>query len=171
MGNTIIHIAELALLVLILLIVIKIQRSKIIIKPEDKPWLANSVFFINHNLKLKGDIVMVKTPIDKKFSVKWPSPVDKGGNEAQVEEGSVVISSDDETVATVEPDPDNGPYACIVHTTNKVGATAIKIKADADLGEGVKEINGMLAVEVTAGEATGFGEPSTTDPVDDEDED
>lgn len=112
---------------------------------------------------------MVKTPIDKKFSVNWPAPVDKGGNAAEVE--NVQFSSDDETVATVEPDPDNGPYACTVHTTNKVGATAIKIKADADLGEGEKEINGMLAVEVTAGEATGFGEPTTGDPVDDEDED
>ena len=170
MENTILNYLELFLLIVILITLSKILRLKVIITPPPRPWAANSVS-INHTLNFQGDITMVKTQIDKKFIATWPTPLDKGGNEAKVQEGSVEFSSDDESVATAEPDPDSGPYSAIVRTTNKVGATAIKIKADADLGEGVKSIEGMLAVEVTAGEATGFGEPTTTEHVDDDDQD
>lgn len=131
-----------------------------------KPWLVSEVFFINQSIKTKGELTMVQAKIQQVFTATWPGPKDKAGNEASVQDGSVAFSSDDESVATVEANPDGGPYSAKVTTGDKVGATTVKISADADLGEGVKTIEGLLTVEVRAGDAVGFTEPTNTDPVD-----
>jgi hypothetical protein len=164
------HIIEIGLLVVILLLVLlKIpMRLTAYVEPTPELWLANEVFFIDHHLKTKGGIQMKQAQVDQKFNANWPAPKDKYGNETTVKEDSVQFSSDDETIATVEPDPDNAPYGCKIKTNSKTGATAIHIKARTADDSG--ELEGQLAVEVVAGDAVAFGEPNTSDAVDDEDE-
>lgn len=138
--------------------------------PIDQPWIPEIVF--NHSLTTKGGIKMAKAQVDQKFHATWPNPVDKYGNPASVQDGSVKFTSDDESIATVESNPDGGAYSCTITTKTKTGATAIRISADADLDESPeadKEITGQLAVEVVAGQATGFAEATTDAPVDNTD--
>lgn len=137
-------------------------------KPGKKPWSVKEVFFIQSSIKTKGVINMQTAQVDKVFTATWPGPKDKYGNDATVQEGSIEFSSDDSGIVSVEANPDGGPYSVKIKTLTKTGATAIRIKADADLGEGVKTIEGVLAVEVVSGEATGFAEPEVTEPVDNE---
>mgnify|MGYP002390447942 CR=1 FL=1 len=109
---------------------------------------------------------MAQAKVGQKFTATWPGPKDKFGNDAQVQDGSVVFVSDDPSIADVQANPDGGPYSATVNTGSKVGATTVRIQADADLGEGVSQIEGLLTVEVRAGDAVAFGEAVTTDPVD-----
>src|SRR5437762_1476548 len=83
-------------------------------------WFPKSIFFFNNQTKIGGSIIMVSAKISQKFTLEWPKPKDKGGNDAVVQDGSVKFISDDEALATVEPDPDHAPYGCIVHTLLKV---------------------------------------------------
>lgn len=107
---------------------------------------------------------MQTAKVDQKFNVNWPGPKDKYGNDAKVQEGSIAFSSDDEEIATVAANPDAGPYAATVTTQKKPGATAIRIKAVDGDGEG--DLSGLLAVEVSPGDAIAFGDPVTDAPVD-----
>ena len=75
---------------------------------------------------------------------------DRKGNEAQVQDA--VFTSGDESIATVIDDP-NAPGGKMVHAVGPLGATAVTLTADADLGEGVKPIIGSFAVIVNPGEA------------------
>lgn len=167
------HIIEIGLLtVILILVLLKIpMRITAYVEPMPKKesWLANEVFFIDHHLKTKGGILMKQAQVDQKFNATWPAPQDKYGNETTVKDGSVQFSSDDEAIATVEPDPDNAPYGCKIKTNSKTGATAIRIKARTADDSG--DLEGQLAVEVLPGDAVAFGDPNTTDAVDDEDED
>jgi hypothetical protein len=140
--------------------------------PVDRPWIPSEISFFNHQIKTKGGIFMSQAKVDQKFHATWPNPVDKYGNPATVQDGSVKFTSDDETIATVEPNPDGGPYSCTVTTQKKTGATAVRIAADSDLDQSPnaeKIITGQLAVEVLPGEATGFADPSSDDAVDNTD--
>lgn len=111
---------------------------------------------------------MVQAEVDQTFKATWPGPVDKYGNAAGIQEGSIVFSSDDDSIATIEADAEAGAYSATIKTHSKTGATAVRIKAkDAD-GD---DLEGVLAVEVVAGDAVGFAEPTTTTPEDDTDED
>lgn len=80
---------------------------------------------------------------------------DAKGDDAQVQAGSVQATLDNEEVASVELDPDD--QTKITVKGKRAGATVLRISADADLGEGVKTITTEIAVEITAGEAVGFG--------------
>lgn len=108
--------------------------------------------------------------VDQVFKAQWPAPTDKYGNETTVEEHSVSFKSDDEDIATVEPDPDAAPYGAIIKTGKKVGSTMIKISADADKDSGEERLlEGFLTVEVLPGEAVAFGEATVTEPTDNAD--
>lgn len=159
------------IIIILLVIFMKLNGHRIPV-PVDLPWIPNEIFFFNLQIKTKGGITMAQAKVDQKFHATWPNPVDKYGNAATVQDGSVKFTSDDEEIATVEPNPDGGPYSCTVTTQKKTGATAIRISADADLDESPdadKEITGQLAVEVLPGEATGFAEATSDAPVDNTD--
>lgn len=97
--------------------------------------------------------------------ITFGAPKDKFQNDAKIEEGSLKIESTDSDVLTVsqsEVNPDN-PYGCKVSFTGKAGVAQVKISADADLGEGVKTIEGAASFETVAGEASGFGAPVVGD--------
>lgn len=82
------------------------------------------------------------------------NPLTKAGNPAEVE--SFSVTSLDETVCTVELVQDE-PKAFIVKSAGKIGLTQVALSADADLGEGVKNIEGVVDVEIKAGEAVTLG--------------
>lgn len=89
----------------------------------------------------------------------YPEPVDKKGQPAPVQAGSVKLSSSDETVLVVVQDPTN-PYKGIARAVGN-GTADVNIEADADMGDGVTLIHGEpIHVTVTGGQAVGFGSPS-----------
>jgi hypothetical protein len=114
------------------------------------------------NFKIKSENLMTEVPFGaKSVEISFGAPKDKFDNPAKIEEGSLKIESTDSEILTVEQsevNPDN-PYACKVVFTGKAGVAQVKISADADLGEGVKTIEGAASFETVAGEATGFGAP------------
>lgn len=82
------------------------------------------------------------------------TPVTAAGNPAKVD-GAPAWSSSDESVVTVEAAADGlSAYAI---STGKLGTAQVNVKADADLGDGVKEIVGTLDIEVQASEAVSLG--------------
>lgn len=83
------------------------------------------------------------------------TPVDSEGQAALVEPGSVMFLSSDETIFSVEKNPDNELAFKI--TANAAGVAQLDFSADADLGDGVKTISGFAAIEVIPSEAVGFG--------------
>jgi hypothetical protein len=136
--------------------------------PENEgPWkYAEEVSF--HKFKIKGKIMTTTAQVKQEFVVTFPAPVDKYGNPASVE--NVTAYSEDESKATAELAPEVGPYSVKVKTQTTTGVTAVGLKADGDVGEGVKEIVAVHGVEVVGGDAVGFGEGTATVPVDSTDE-
>jgi hypothetical protein len=80
--------------------------------------------------------------------------VDAKGNPAPVE-GAPSWSSSEPTLVTVEPSEDG--LSAVIKAVGPVTPTPVQINvmADADLGEGVRAITGLLEVSVIAGEAVG----------------
>ena len=73
------------------------------------------------------------------------TPVDARGNPG-VLDGVPVWSTSDDTLVDVTPS-DDGLSATIV-AKGPLGTCQISVTADADLGEGVKEIAGVLDIEI-----------------------
>jgi len=76
--------------------------------------------------------------------------VDAGGNPAQVQ-GAPVWTSSDDTVVKVDVKSDG--MKAIVYAAGKTGTAQVKVVADADLGDGVTELIGLLEMEIVAGQA------------------
>jgi hypothetical protein len=96
-------------------------------------------------------------PADKQVRLQIEY-VDKNGNPAEVDD-EVQWSSSDDVIAKVEPltvqpsgnVPEGGVVMLIPGTA--VGNCQITAKADADLGDGVRELISLFDVTVVAGEA------------------
>ena len=73
------------------------------------------------------------------------------GNPAKVD-GVPAWSVSDENVLEVQPAADG--LSAVVLAKGPLGVGQVRVTADADLGTGVREINGLLDVEVVASEAT-----------------
>lgn len=106
------------------------------------------------NVKIKGKNMALTAAPQQRIPFIL-QPVDRRGNPAPVQEGSVSISMADTAVATVERDPANELAGWVM--THAVGVTQINYSADADLGEGVTTITGFDAIEVKPEQAVGFG--------------
>lgn len=78
-------------------------------------------------------------------------PKDRHGNPAPVD-GVPVWSVSDDSLLTVTPSEDG--LRATVQAVGPVGTGQVVVKADADLGEGFKEIIGTADVDIVAGEAT-----------------
>lgn len=78
------------------------------------------------------------------------SITDKKGNAAKVD-GAPVWAVTDESLASLSVAEDG--MSATVTPIGPIGSFSVQVKADADLGEGVKEIIGELAVELSAGDA------------------
>jgi len=97
-----------------------------------------------------GDDVMLTMPV--RFGVGLiVSYVDAGGNPATVD-GDVSWTSSDENIATVQVDAGDSKK-CRVVAGDTLGQAQVTATADADLGEGMRELTCFLDVKVIAGEA------------------
>lgn len=76
---------------------------------------------------------------------------DKKGNVAQVD-GLPEWSTDNPNVLSLTPAADG--MSCKVSAVGPLGVASVTLKADADLGQGVTEIIGVLEVEITGGNAS-----------------
>jgi hypothetical protein len=95
-------------------------------------------------------------PADKQVQLKI-SYLDANGNPATVDDAGVTWDSSDEDIASCQPT--TGEEVSLIPGT-KIGNCQISAKADADLGEGVRELVTLLDVIVVGGEAvTGTIEP------------
>jgi hypothetical protein len=101
-------------------------------------------------LTARGDQMAYTLPDGFQIGVKV-SYVDAQGNPARVD-GDVTWESSNIDIATVTA---TGPDAATVAATvgGTIGQLQITAKADADLGQGVRELITTMDVEVVAGEA------------------
>jgi hypothetical protein len=119
---------------------------------EGSPRIKFSMLNVENTLQVKGDIMAFQLPIDKKVTVSI-SPVDAKGNPAKVE-GAPVWAFSDPTQCEVVPSADG--MSAVLSPLGPLGTGQLNVTADADLGEGVKPISGLLEVETIGGEAVGF---------------
>lgn len=76
---------------------------------------------------------------------------DKKGNPAPVD-GTPDWLVDNPNVVALTPSADG--LSCLISAIGPIGGATVTFRGDADLGDGVKEIAGILEVDVTAGEAS-----------------
>lgn len=124
----------------------------IIKKRKNKPYLLLSL--IIDQIKIKGKIMAASITTTQQVTGTL-QPVDAKGKPASVEVGTVHFSSTDQSVFTVEQDPTNELSVKVVAVGP--GTAQLDYSADADLGEGVKTIEGFTAIEVLPSSAVGFG--------------
>lgn len=98
----------------------------------------------------KGQGMAYKLPNDKLIRVKV-AYVDSHGNAATVD-GDPTWESSDENIVTIEVDPEDAMQAKIT-PVGQAGQAQISVTADADLGNGIKEIITTADIDVVAGEA------------------
>lgn len=114
------------------------------LRSDGKPRLGLSVLF--SGAIFKGENIMFILPDDKTATV-LVSAVDAKGFPAPIE--SVTYSSSDEKVVTVDVDG--------VVTPTGVGSATVNVTADAQIGEGVDTLVGLLELQVVAGKAVSLG--------------
>jgi hypothetical protein len=139
----------------------------IVDEPASRPGARVTIRYGGLTLTAWGDAMAYKLPNDKVIGVKV-SYVDSKGNPATID-GDVVWDTSDSDTATVETDIGDSAQAKIV-PSGAVGQVQVTATADADLGEGVREIITTMDVEIVAGEAVAgtiapVGEPQPIDPT------
>jgi uncharacterized protein YgbK (DUF1537 family) len=97
----------------------------------------------------EGDHVMYNLPVDHTVTMQV-SYVDSAGNPAKVD-GAVEWFTANEELATIEVDASDDTICKVI--PKKTGRTQISAKADADLGEGVRELLTVCDIMLVAGEA------------------
>lgn len=108
------------------------------------------------NQTVKGVIEMVELKEGQK-AVLHVSPRSKHGHSGAIEPGSARFTSSDESVVSVEQNPENELEATIRGLDGSSNEpVVIAFKADGDRSEGVKEIVGSASVVCTQGDALTF---------------
>ena len=92
---------------------------------------------------------MYNLPIDHTVKMQV-SDVDSAGNPAQVD-GEVEWFPANPEIAAIEVDPNDGTICKVMPVS--IGRTQVSAKADADLGEGVRELLTICDIMIVAGEA------------------
>lgn len=75
--------------------------------------------------------------------------------QAAIVDGSPTWMVSEPTLATLTPAADG--LSAVLEPVGPVGAFQVTATADADLGEGVRQISGLLEVQVIASEAVSLG--------------
>jgi hypothetical protein len=104
----------------------------------------------NFTVRAKGNEMAYNLPVAKQVYVQV-AYVDAGGNPATID-GDVSWSSSDDTIAAVTVDSSDTTKA-LVRSGTKLGQAQVTATADADLGDGMREILTPMDVAVVAGEA------------------
>lgn len=138
-------LAAVVLAILIVFYAVRIRRRR--------PRRLDLLLYFD-NLKIEGQIMALTMTATQKATGEL-KPIDKKGNPAPVDEGSVNVSSSDEEIFVVERDPEDEKKFTIVAKSN--GVAQLNYSADADMGDGVVPIEGFTAVEILPAQAIGFG--------------
>ena len=117
--------------------------------------------FVINNIKIKGEITLVSLRSTQYVESGELQAVDRLGNPAEVQAGSVNFSSSDEGVFRIER-LDNESRVKVIATGT--GVAQLNYSADADLGDGVVTIEGFTGVEVLPAQAVGFSGLSFGEP-------
>ena len=115
-------------------------------------WQRPRIAFVSATIgqtKITGDITMLLLTDSQEVDLAI-KPLTKKGHPAQVD-GVPVWSTSDPAIATVAPSADG--LSCVVKAAENLGSVQISVAADADLGEGVAPITGILDLEVIGGGA------------------
>lgn len=120
-----------------------------IVKAINPPEAARIIFFVEEGGQLKriGGNMFQKVTEAKKFAVKI---TDRFGNDAKVD-GVPAWASTNESLVDIAVSADG--LSAVVTPKGPLGALKLQVKADADLGEGVKELLGEADLELVAGDA------------------
>lgn len=100
-----------------------------------------------------GEPQMLRLPDDKQVQLSI-NPLSRRGNPARID-GTPRWTSSDESVVTLTPSEDG--KSATAKAVGPTGTAQISVVADADLGEGVREITGIETIEVVEGEAATVG--------------
>lgn len=100
-------------------------------------------------ITLKGDHVMYNLPVDHTVRMQV-AYTDAAGNPATVD-GDVEWFPANPEIAKIEVDPSDGTICKVIPVA--LGRTQVSAKADADLGEGVRELLTICDIMIVAGEA------------------
>lgn len=120
---------------------------------KQKPKIKfTAIYRINNQIIISEDIKMIILTDVQKVLVTV-SPVSAKGNAAPVD-GIPVWEVSDTSLLSVVPSEDG--LSAVVTAVGPIGLAQVSVKGDADLGEGVVEIVGILDVEVVASSATTF---------------
>jgi hypothetical protein len=110
-------------------------------------------------------VTIFKANQTAKFQV---APIDRKGNPAKVQAGSVEYNSPDPEVVVTEDTNDETVFDVTTSATPVTESRTVDVEviADADLGDGVKEIRGILTVVLEPDMAEGFGIKTLAEPTD-----
>lgn len=86
--------------------------------------------------------------IDQRVTVSI-QPVDRAGNPAAIDGVPVWAAATGAVVLTPAADG----LSCVIEPTGTLGTEQVNVTCDADLGEGVRTIAGVLELDIVAGEA------------------
>jgi hypothetical protein len=123
-----------------------------ILEPETRAGARVTLTFAGFKVTAWGEDMAYTLPDRHQVQVRIDY-VDADGNPATVD-GDVAWASSDETIATVTVDAGDSQLATVAAATGgTIGQVQITATADADLGEGTREIISTMDVTVVAGEA------------------
>jgi len=108
-----------------------------------------TVIYENFAITAEGNHVMYNLPIDRSVQMQV-SYVDSAGNPATVD-GEVEWFPANPEIAKIEVSSADGTICRVIPV--KTGRTQVSAKADADLGDGVRELLTVCDIMVVAGEA------------------
>jgi hypothetical protein len=126
---------------------------KVLIREISTPAQAGAIIRATYGAftaTAKGNHMAYTMPVDAKVAMRVDY-VDAHDNPARVD-GAVTWTSSDPTVVSVVADSKDTQNALIT-AAGKLGAAQITAEADADLGDGVRELLTLLDITVVAGEA------------------
>lgn len=128
-------------------------------EPTVEPWLT--VWYEGFKIKAKGN-AMYTLPVDHAIRMQI-SYTDASGNRAEID-GDVTWQSSDEAVIKLQLDTDDTTI-CAATPGGTVGQAQITATADADLGQGTRELITTCDIQVVAGEAVAGSIQPVGDPT------
>lgn len=126
------------------------------------------IYLGNDSFKIKSNnMATIFKP--NQFAQFQVQPVDDKGKPAKVEAGSVDYQNPDPDSFTVEEDPEDETKFKVTSSAAEITESKsvdIKVSADADTGEGVRTIEGILVCVLEPRSAVGFGINTLSEPAD-----
>jgi hypothetical protein len=122
-----------------------------------------TIKYLGFTITVEGDHVMYTLPVDKQVEMQV-TYVDAEGNAAEVD-GEVIWASSDDDIATVKVSASDSTIVTVV-PVGAVGQCQITATADADLGQGVRNLITVCDLEIVAGEAVAGSIQPLGEPVD-----